>query len=174
MHPTLARLEQELTPALDGLDATQMQLRPTSNPGKWSIQQIVDHLLLTYSLTQRSLEQRIAKGRPTQAPVLFEHRARQFVCVTLGIFPGGRAAPAPVDPSPTEPRTGSELLRSVHQELTDLDQHCDQAEAIFSSRRTVTHHVLGPLSVPQWRRFHLIHARHHIKQILAIRREHGL
>jgi hypothetical protein len=174
MHPTLERLERELAAALGGLDATQTQLRPIASPDKWSIQQIVDHLLLTYALTQRSLAERIAKGRPTQAPVSVKHRARQFVVVTLGVFPGGRLAPAPVNPSPTEPRTGSALTQAVHQELTSLDQRCVQAEDLFSRRRAVTHHVLGPLSVFQWRIFHLVHTRHHIKQILAIRRSHGL
>jgi hypothetical protein len=174
MHPTLARLEQELTSALDGLDAAQTQLHPTSNPDKWSIQRIVDHLLLTYALTRRSLEERIAKGRPTQAPVLFKHRARQLVVVNLRIFPGGRTAPAPVDPSPTEPLDGHALIQAVHQELASLDQRADQAANLFKNLPTVNHHILGPLSIPQWRTFHLVHGRHHIKQILTIRRDHGL
>jgi hypothetical protein len=33
---------------------------------------------------------------------------------------------------------------------------------------------LGPLGAGQWRRFHLSHGRHHIRQILAIRRAHGI
>jgi hypothetical protein len=174
MHPILERLERELTPSLQGLDATQTQLRPTAHPDKWSIQQIVDHLILTYALTQRSLETRIAKGRPTQAPVSIKHRARQFVLVTLGIFPEGRPAPAAVVPSLDEPLNGDALIQAVHQNLTGVDRLSDQAESIFGRGRAVSHQILGPLSVPQWRRFHLIHARHHIKQILAIRRDHGL
>jgi hypothetical protein len=31
--------------------------------------------------------------------------------------------------------------------------------------------VLGPLSMQQWRKFHLIHGRHHLKQIARIRAE---
>jgi DinB superfamily len=175
MHPTFERLEQELTPALEGLDAAQTQLRPTAHPDKWSIQQIVDHLLLTYAMTQRSLETRIAKGRRTQAVVSMRQRTRQLVLVTLGIFPGGRPAPAALEPSPTQPPlTGQEIIQAIHRELTGLDQLSNQAESLFGSRRALSHHVLGPLSIPQWRRFHLIHARHHLKQILAIRRDHGL
>jgi DinB superfamily len=174
MHPTLARLEQELIPALEGLNATQTQLSPTSHPEKWSIQHIVDHLLLTYALTGRSLEDRIAKGRPTQAPILLKHRARQFVVMTLGAFPGRRTAPALVDPSPAKPATGRALIRAVHHELTSLDQRANQAESLFKDLPTASHHVLGPLSIPQWRKFHLVHTRRHIKQILAIRRDHAV
>jgi hypothetical protein len=34
--------------------------------------------------------------------------------------------------------------------------------------------ILGPLTIRQWRKFHLIHGRHHIKQIRAIRAAHHL
>jgi hypothetical protein len=174
MDPILERLEHELTQPLQGLDATQTQLRPTAQPDKWSIQQIVDHLILTYALTQRSLETRIAKGRPTHAPVSIKHRTRQFVLVTLGIFPQGRPAPPAVVPSPAEPLNGHALIQVAHQNLTGLDRLLNQAESIFERRRAISHQILGPLSIHQWRRFHLIHTRHHIKQILAIRRDHGL
>lgn len=174
MHPILERLERELTPALEGLDDEQTQLHPTANPDKWSIQQIVDHLLLTYAVTQHALETRIAKGRPTEARVSIKQHVRQLVLITAGIFPEGRPAPSAVLPSSAEPLTGQALIQAVHQNLTGVDRLSNQAEAIFGSRRAVSHQILGPLSVHQWRRFHLIHARHHLKQILAIRRDHGL
>jgi hypothetical protein len=34
--------------------------------------------------------------------------------------------------------------------------------------------VLGPLSAQQWRRFHQVHGQHHLRQIHAIRAEHGV
>jgi DinB superfamily len=174
MHSTFERLEREFTPALEGLDAAQTQLRPIAHPDKWNIQQIIDHLLLTYAMTQRSLATRIAKGRRTQAVVSMRQRTRQLVLVTLGIFPGGRLAPAALEPSLTQALTGQEIIQAIHRELAGLDHLSNQAESLFGSRRALSHHVLGPLSIPQWRRFHLIHARHHLKQILAIRRDHGL
>ncbi len=33
-----------------------------------------------------------------------------------------------------------------------------------------TTHVLGPLNIDQWRKFHLVHGEHHLKQIAAIRK----
>jgi hypothetical protein len=29
--------------------------------------------------------------------------------------------------------------------------------------------VLGPLTIPQWRRFHLVHTQHHMKQVARLR-----
>jgi hypothetical protein len=31
--------------------------------------------------------------------------------------------------------------------------------------------VLGPFSIEQWRKFHLVHGRHHVKQIRQRRAE---
>ena len=174
MHPILEQLERELNPALEGLDAAETQLHPAARPDKWSIQQIVDHLILTYGLTQHALATRIAKGRPTEARATIAQRARQLVLITAGIFPKGRPAPPAVLPTSTEPLAGHELIQAVHQNLTGVDSLSNQAEVIFGSRRAVSHQILGPLSVHQWRRFHLVHARHHIKQILTIRRDHSV
>jgi hypothetical protein len=29
--------------------------------------------------------------------------------------------------------------------------------------------ILGPLTGAQWRKFHLVHGRHHVKQVLHLR-----
>jgi hypothetical protein len=33
------------------------------------------------------------------------------------------------------------------------------------------HLILGPLTAAQWRKFHWIHGRHHVKQILRLREQ---
>jgi hypothetical protein len=35
--------------------------------------------------------------------------------------------------------------------------------------RLLDHPVLGPLTARQWRKFHWVHGRHHVKQILRLR-----
>jgi hypothetical protein len=175
MNALFEQLEQTLSPVLAGLDGHQTQLRPTAHPDKWTIQQIVEHLLLSYASTRQVMEARIARGKPTQAHPSLVQRFAQFCVTNLSYFPEGRQAPAVVDPPPSiEPLSGPQLIQSVHQQLSGIDPLFDQAEAVFGPRQAVTHHVLGPLSIHQWRRFHLIHGRHHAKQIAAIRRQHGL
>jgi hypothetical protein len=49
MNTTLHRLQREIAFCLDGLDADQTQLQPPARPHKWTIQQIMEHLLLSYS-----------------------------------------------------------------------------------------------------------------------------
>jgi hypothetical protein len=175
MNYTLDQLLQSLTQSLTGLDATQTQLRPLSHPEKWSIQQIVEHLLLTYSASAAALEARIAKGTPTQAKPLPQQRVAQFVVTTLGLMPGRREAPAPVTPpSDSQPLSGADLLAEASQRLATLDQLINRAEGLFGHQRATNHIILGPLSAHQWRRFQLVHGTHHTKQILAIRNSYGL
>ena len=173
MDVILQQLQQEIATSLQGLDATQTQLRSVTDPDKWSIQQIVKHLNLTYTNTEVAISARLAKGTPTRAQPTAQQRIRQFAVTTLGYGPSGREAPTPVcPPADSPPLSGKELTHETATGLARIDQLFTQAEAIFGSHRAISHIVLGPLSIHQWRRFHLTHGRHHLRQIRAIRTAH--
>jgi hypothetical protein len=49
-----------------------------------------------------------------------------------------------------------------------MDLALDGAAARFGARvKLMNHPIIGPLSVRQWRRFHWVHTRHHVRQIIA-------
>jgi hypothetical protein len=170
MTPILQQLNRDISTSLHGLDATQTQLRPTTAE-KWSIQQIVDHLCLTYAATVIAINGRLAKGTPTRAQPSLRQRVGQYFLINLGYFPPGREAPAMVmPPIPECALCGEDLSAKAAAGLTTVDKLLDDAEAAFGHDRCITHMILGPMSIHQWRRFHLIHGRHHVKQILAIRK----
>ena len=174
MHKDLRRLETELAKALADLDPVQTQAAPVDQPDKWSIQQITEHLLGTYRSTITALQARVEKRSATRSKPTIRQRIGQFFVISLGRFPYGRVAPSAVSPScPSTIRSGEDLAQKVSVELTRLDQLTARGEHLFGDRRAVAHIILGPLSMQQWRRFHLIHGLHHLKQIRAIRREHG-
>jgi hypothetical protein len=176
MDPILQQLQLEISGSLQGLGATQTQLRPStanSDKDKWSIQQIAQHLTLTYANTEIAINGRLAKGTPTRTQPTLQQRIRQYAVTTLGYFPSGRKAPSSVcPPACSPPLSGEELTQEATIGLARIDQLFAQAESLFGSRRAISHVVLGPLSIYQWRRFHLIHGRHHIRQIRAIRTAH--
>jgi len=175
MNAVLSKLDCELASSLHGLSAAQTQLRLSGKPSQWSIHQIVKHLLLTYSSTAASFETRLAKGTPTLSRPTLNHRAVQFVVVTLGLMPGRRQAPPEVTPAwPDTPLSGDQLADSAAAALGQLDFILDRASESFGSIPCQSHFALGPLSAAQWSRFHLCHGRHHIRQILAIRRAHRI
>jgi hypothetical protein len=177
MDPTLQQLQDELAGSLHGLGATQAQLHPQHNPTRWNICQIIQHLLLTYASTCASIEDRVAKGTPTRSRPTPSQFLPRLLVIRLGLIPVRREAPAIVTPPacPLDPHpSGDDLVISVCSGLTHMDVVLSQAEGLFSSAPCLSHFALGPLSIPQWRRFHLVHGRHHIRQITAIRREYRL
>lgn len=174
MQQNLERLEAELTVVLSGLTAHDVQQTPRSDPAKWNVQQIVEHLLLSYRSTLALVEVRLGKGTPTQAKPSAAQRLWQFGLIRLGYFPSGGKAPAAVCPDLSAPwLTGTELSRQVHEDLAALADALDKAECIFGDQRFASHVILGPLSAPQWRKFHLIHGMHHIRQMRQILQESG-
>jgi hypothetical protein len=176
MKQEFETLREELERMLGGLDARQTQLRPAADEARWSIQQTVRHLLLTYAATEQAIEARIAKGTATLARPSLLQRAAQIVIIGAGLFPPGQKSPNTVSPPADEAAVPSGLLiEQVGAALKSMDQRVTAGEKIFGAeKRAVRHVVLGPLSITQWRRFHLVHGRHHMKFIAGIRREFGV
>ncbi|WP_263365873.1 DinB family protein [Edaphobacter bradus] len=179
MDPNLEKLQQRIAHSLEGLTSAQTQLRTADSPDKWTIQQIAQHLCLSYKSTAGLIQERLAKGRPTRSrPTVPQHCAR-FLITGLGFFPSGREAPPMVVPPAASPSaedhlTGAALAQETAELLQFMDKLFAEAGGRFGSGRSVSHGILGPLSVAQWRRFHLAHGCHHVKQILEIRRDHGI
>jgi len=172
MHQILVNIQTELAAALSGLNAGQTQLHPIGKASGWTIQQIVEHLRLTYASTTSALTTRNDKGHPTKTRPTTNQRIARFVVVTLGLMPGRHNAPPEVLPTAAAPLSGEQLLALLHDELNQLDAAITHAEALFASAPCMSHFVLGPLSASEWRRFHRCHTRHHIRQIDAARSHH--
>jgi len=66
---------------------------------------------------------------------------------------------------PDQSLDGTALASLLHAEMGTIDELLLPCEKRFGRQRLATHQVLGPLSASQWRKFHLVHARHHLKQI---------
>ena len=63
------------------------------------------------------------------------------------------------------PLTGEELIARFSATLAAMDDVLNQIEPQAKDAPVMTHFLLGPLNVRQWRRFHRTHARHHAAQI---------
>jgi hypothetical protein len=65
-----------------------------------------------------------------------------------------------------------EVTRGITPQIAAMDEIIAQCEARFGKRTLLLDHpVLGPLTARQWRKFHWIHGRHHLKQIKELRRQ---
>ena len=169
------RLRAEFCGSVCDLTAEQTQWRPKNRPNAWCIQQIVEHLLLTYTATSGILNERLLKGAPTKKPATFAQRCIQFTVTTIGYFPAGQQAPIFVTPqTDAAPLSGQELASAIAENIAGLEALITNCEQALGRGRSVTHGVMGPMSMRQWRKFQLVHARHHIRQIRVIRSEHGI
>jgi hypothetical protein len=62
------------------------------------------------------------------------------------------------------------VLSGIGQDLAGMDDAIQRCEQRFGSDlKLVNHPILGPLSAGEWRRFHSVHGRHHLRQIRRLR-----
>ena len=58
------------------------------------------------------------------------------------------------------------VVAAIGPQIAAMDKAIAQCEERYGSRiKVLDHPVLGPLTARQWRKFHLTHGRHHVKQI---------
>jgi len=133
--------------------------------GKWSPLQVLEHLVLSYTATTKGLLRAMEAGRPQRAKRTLTHRMSGVYVLVLGRFPSGIEAPRQIVPGAG---LGSDPMRRFNDALVAMDASLTDSERRFGSRtRVLPHPILGPLTAQQWRRFHQVHGRHHLKQIVA-------
>lgn len=161
MDASLFRAMKEIEESTDQMTPAEYFAAPS---GKWNPAEILEHLARTFGGTAKLLEQRLASpdADPVPAPD-FKQRLAILVVCTLGYFPSGRKSPKLVEP------TGQDGVNSrdrILENLRRMDQVLSQAERRWGRNvRVAVHPVIGPLTVEQWRRFHMVHTLHHMKQL---------
>ncbi len=130
---------------------------------------MIEHLSTTWLLTADAMEDRLRKERPVQTRRTPKQRVAQFMVCDLGYFPRGREAPSITKPAAetASPLDGNDLVTRIGTILAAMDSALDRMEPVAAGKVALTHPVLGPLTVAQWRKFHRVHARHHAGQIRA-------
>jgi len=164
VDPRLQRLRAEISSAIAGLSPEQFTGHP---PGKWCIAEVLEHLYLTYTGTITGFERVMRKGKPLASRASMAQRALTFVVVGLGHMPAGRKAPAIVQPKglPAE-----KVRNEIGAKIAAMDAIIAQCEVRFGSRvQLLDHPILGPLTATQFRKLHLVHGQHHLKQLLHLR-----
>lgn len=162
MHPTLAAARALIDRTAGGLDPAAID---RAVAGKWSIRYILEHLTLAYAGNAAALERALESGEVRgRAPALRERLARLLV-VDVGYFPRAESPP-PAMPSGSIPAEQS--LAAVHESLFRVDRALSRTADRFGERTRVANHpYFGGLTVGQWRRFHLRHTQHHMRQVRA-------
>ena len=167
VHPLLDQIRELLANPLAGRSAEQTARHPANDPTRWSAHQVIEHLSATWRSTANGIEDRLQKDRPLRTRPTFAQRCMRLAVCECGFFPKGRKAPLPVQPGEPEgePLNGDELIARFSAPLAGMDLMLSRIEPQAKNAPVLTHFLLGPLNVQQWRRFHRVHARHHVAQI---------
>ena len=160
MDSHLERLQQAIASATRGITADELTRHAE---GKWCAAEILEHLYLTYSGTQNAFERCLKAGKPLAGVPTFKQRVAATAVTDFGYFPRGRKSPDQVLP---RGMSVEKVVAEIGPQIAAMDELITQCEQRYGSRtRVLDHPVLGPLTARQWRKFHLAHGRHHVKQI---------
>ncbi len=161
MHPVFDQILTALETTTRGISAAELRYCP--EPGKWCAGEILEHLTLAYTGTTLGMTRTLERGTlEPDTPALKQKFFRGLV-LGFGFFPPGRKAPKQVVPTGKDP---DYALASAKNSLPAMDLAISACAERFGDKAAILRHsVLGPLSAAQWRRFHLVHTVHHLKQI---------
>ena len=160
MSPELEFVRRETERATRAAPADAWLRAPAE---KWNSLQIIEHLFLSYTATTKGLLRIMDEGQLERRKPDVGQRLRRLYVLKVGRFPAGIESPKQTTPGAA---LGDEPLRRFNDALVAMDATLADAEKRFGARtRVLNHPILGPLTAQQWRRFHQVHGRHHLKQI---------
>jgi hypothetical protein len=165
MDSDLEKMQKLLATATAGMSDEELQWHPK---GKWSAAEVLEHLFLTYTGTIKAFERAMHSGRPLASPPTIKHRLQAFVVFGLNYLPSGRKAPPHALPRGLIPeQVNADIQGKIHA----MEEIIGECERRLGSGPLLDHPILGPLTAKQWRKFHLIHGRHHARQIAHLREQ---
>lgn len=162
MDRHLERLQREIEVVIAGIAEG---CAPPA-PGKWSSAEILEHLYLSYTGTIKGFERALESGDLTNSRTTWKHRFGTLLVVGIGYFPSGRESPPTARPRglPAE-----KVRTDISASIARLDAILGKCEEKFGAGvKVLDHPVLGPFTVAEWRKFHLVHGLHHLKQIRGL------
>jgi hypothetical protein len=164
MDSRLEKLQEDLESAVEGMSSEQLSWHI---PGKWCAAEVLEHLYLTYTGTITGLERVLRKGKPLVSRASMARRVLTLVVVGLAHIPAGLKAPAIVQPKGLPPER---VRNEIGEKMAAMDAIIAQCEARFGRHvKLLDHPILGPLNALQWRKLHVVHGQHHLKQLRQLR-----
>lgn len=168
MDSHLERVRQAIESAIAGMDSEQLGRHPRE--GKWSPAEVLEHLSRTYSGTVKALQRALESGKTDVRPATLKESVATALVVEIGHMPKGRSAPQGTVPKGV---AAQEVVADIRANLSAMERTISECEERFGTGKIAMHPILGPLTATQWRKFHRVHTRHHLKQIEAMKRQMG-
>jgi hypothetical protein len=165
MAAHLARLKKSIESAIQGMNADDLSRHAE---GKWSVAEILEHLYLSYTGTTKGFERCLAAEKPLATSSTPMQQLKVLLVIGIGKFPPGRKAP-----KNTQPRgiPKDKIIADIGPQIMAMEEMIDKCEERYGKKtKLIDHPILGPFTAQQWRKFHWVHGRHHVKQILRLQK----
>lgn len=165
MSLLLQSVLDEINNTIEGMSDEQFRWHP---PAKWSTAQILEHLALAFSATEEKMASVLSQSGTAALPGQnFRQRIGALLVLRFNYIPPGRKAPEHIVPRGIDP---DEAVQAARAALLRLDKAITECETRFGGKATILMHpILGPLNANDWRKFHKVHALHHVNQIVELR-----
>jgi Protein of unknown function (DUF1569) len=166
MSEYIVRLQEAIASSIRGMSHEDMLRKPE---GKWSTAEILEHLYLSYTGTVKGCERSLSLENLDLPPQTLSQRLKTLVIVRLGYFPRGIKAPLVVVPKGTPVE---QVVAGTSEQIKKMEQLIARCESRYGKQaKLLKHPVLGGLTGDQWRKFHWVHGRHHVRQIIELRKK---
>ncbi|HET7441528.1 MAG TPA: DUF1569 domain-containing protein [Terriglobales bacterium] len=163
----LQRLQDVITEVTRGMTAQDLAFR---KEGKWCAGEILEHLYLTFTGTTKGFERCLNAGKPKITPPTWKQRAAKWLVVGMGRMPKGRVSPKNLVP---RGMAADRVLSDIGAQIAIMDEMISRCEHRYGTpTKLLDHPILGPLTGKQWRKFHWVHGRHHVAQIIRLKQKH--
>ncbi len=160
----LLELQQTIQSAIQGMSEEQLTWHPAD---KWCAAEILEHLYLTYTGTIKGFERVLVADKPLATRLSMKQRARTLLVLGFNYLPTGRKSPPTAMPKGLP---GAKVRSEFAVKMAAMDQIISRCEERFGrGTKLLDHPILGPLTGQQWKEFHVIHGRHHEKQLRQLK-----
>ncbi len=125
----------------------------------------MEHLILTYTMTSESVERQLKAGRLTQRRQSVLEFLLRIQTLGLGYMPDGVPSMRATRPTDFTPESGREIAARFLQEAEAMDLLLVAGRRRFGIQPCGEHPYYGTLRIDEWRRYHAVHASHHMGQL---------
>jgi hypothetical protein len=165
MHPVLKSALEPLAHLMESVTQEEAQVPPLPGQGRWCAQQIMEHLIRSYELTTNVVSRQLKTGRVSKHRRSILEFFLRVQTIGLGYMPQGIPAIRAVRPGEYTPQLGAEIAQRFLKAAEEMDVQLVAARKKFGIEHCGAHPLFGVMRVDEWRRYHAVHARHHLRQL---------
>ncbi|MDN4617069.1 DinB family protein [Paenibacillus sp. PsM32] len=162
IHPNTIKVREDIWNFANAIDENVMNEH--SQPNKWTIAQVLEHLYLMETAITARLRLKVAENNPAPSSM---PSTPFHLTLDRNRHTPAPAALVPADKHCTLIELQTRLIRS-RELFVELIESIDP---VMLENRTMDHPIFGPLTLQEWTEFIGLHEQRHLEQMKEIEAE---